>query len=44
MGKMVGTSKVSELIDITIKTLKIWDNEGKLKAKYKTHVDIDVMT
>ena len=36
MGKMVSISKVSELTGVTIKTLKIWDNEGKLKAKYKT--------
>ena len=36
MGKMVSISKVSELTGVTIKTLKIWDNEGELKAKYKT--------
>jgi predicted site-specific integrase-resolvase len=36
MGKMISISKVSELTGVTIKTLKIWDNEGKLKAKYKT--------
>ena len=36
MGKMVSISKVSELTGVTIKTLKIWDNEGKLKAKYRT--------
>jgi len=36
MGKMISISQVSELIGVTIKTLKIWDNEGKLKAKFKT--------
>jgi putative resolvase len=36
MGKMISISEVSELIGVTIKTLKIGDNEGKLKAKYKT--------
>ena len=36
MGKMISISKVSRLTDVTIKTLKIWDNEGKLNAKYKT--------
>ena len=36
MGKMISISEVSELTGVTIKTLKIWDNEGKLKAKYKT--------
>jgi putative resolvase len=36
MGKMISISEVSELIGVTIRTLKIWDNEGKLKAKYKT--------
>ena len=36
MGKMISISEVSELTGVTIKTLKIWDNEGKLKAKFKT--------
>ena len=36
MGKMISISAVSELTGVTIKTLKTWDNEGKLKAKYKT--------
>ena len=36
MGKIISISKVSELTGVTIKTLKIWDKEGKLKAKYKT--------
>lgn len=36
MGKMISISDVSELTGVTIKTLKIWDKEGKLKAKYKT--------
>lgn len=34
--KMLSISEVSNLLGVTIKTLKIWDNEGKLKAKYKT--------
>ena len=36
MGKMISISEVSKLTGVTVKTLKIWDNEGKLKAKYKT--------
>jgi predicted site-specific integrase-resolvase len=36
MGKMISISEVSKLTGVTIKTLKIWDNYGKLKAKYKT--------
>lgn len=36
MSKMVSISEVSSLTGVTVKTLKIWDNEGKLKAKYKT--------
>jgi putative resolvase len=36
MGKMISISKVSELTGVTVKTLKIWDNQGNLKAKYKT--------
>ena len=36
MGKMISISEVSELTGVTIKTLKIWDNEGKLKTKFKT--------
>ena len=36
MGKIISISEASELICVTIATLKIWDNEGKLKAKFKT--------
>jgi predicted site-specific integrase-resolvase len=36
MNKMISISKVSELTGVTIKTLKIWDNKGKLKCAYKT--------
>jgi Predicted site-specific integrase-resolvase len=36
MGKMISISEVSNLTGVTVKTLKIWDNEGKLKAKFKT--------
>jgi predicted site-specific integrase-resolvase len=36
MGKMISISEVSKLTGVTIKTLKIWDIEGKFKAKYKT--------
>lgn len=36
MGKIISISQVSELTGVTVKTLKIWDNEGKLKAKFKT--------
>lgn len=33
---MISISKVSKLTGATIKILKIRDNEGNLKAKYKT--------
>lgn len=33
---MISISEVSNLTGVTVKTLKIWDNEGKLKARYKT--------
>ena len=33
---MISISEVSKLTGVTVKTLKIWDNEGLLKAKYKT--------
>lgn len=36
MGKIVSISYVSELTGVAIKTLKIWDNEGKLKSKFRT--------
>lgn len=36
MGKMISISEASKLTGVTVKTLKIWDNEGLLKAKYKT--------
>lgn len=36
MGKMISISEVSKLTGVTTKTLKIWDDEGRLKAKYKT--------
>ncbi len=36
MSKMISISEVSKMTGVTIKTLKIWDNEGKLKAKFKT--------
>jgi len=36
MGKIISISETSKLMCVTIATLKIWDNEGKLKAKFKT--------
>lgn len=36
MGKIISISEVSKMTGVTIKTLKIWDNEGKLKCKFKT--------
>ncbi len=36
MGKMISISEASKLTGVTVKTLKIWDNEGLLKSKYKT--------
>lgn len=33
---MISISEVSKLTGATIITLKIWDNEGKLKSKFKT--------
>ena len=33
---MISISEASKLTGVTVKTLKIWDNEGLLKAKYKT--------
>ena len=36
MWKMISISEASKLTGVTVKTLKIWDNEGLLKAKYKT--------
>lgn len=34
--KIIGVSEASKLTGITVKPLKIKDNEGLLKAKYKT--------
>jgi predicted site-specific integrase-resolvase len=36
MSKMISISEVSELTGVTIKTLKIWDNEKKLPCAFKT--------
>lgn len=36
MNKMIGISEVSKLTGVTVKTLKIWDNENKFKCAYKT--------
>lgn len=36
MEKLISISEASKLTGVTVKTLKIWDNEGLLKAKYKT--------
>lgn len=33
---MIRISEVSKLTGVTVKILKIWDNRGNLKAKYKT--------
>ncbi|HEY5563204.1 MAG TPA: MerR family transcriptional regulator [Clostridiaceae bacterium] len=32
MGKIIIISEANELTGVTIKTLKIWDDEGKLKC------------
>ncbi|SHK23548.1 MerR family DNA-binding transcriptional regulator [Tepidibacter formicigenes] len=32
MNELISISEASRLLGVTIKTLKIWDNEGKLKA------------
>ncbi len=36
MVKMISISEVSKLTGVTVKTLKIWDNENKFKCAYKT--------
>jgi len=36
MGKMISISETSKFTSSIIETSKIWDNEGKLKVKYKT--------
>lgn len=36
MGKKITIQKASELLGVTIKTLKIWDNEDTIKANYRT--------
>ena len=36
MEKMLSIKKVSEILGVTVKTLKIWDEENKLKATYRT--------
>jgi putative resolvase len=36
MDKMMSIQKVSKMIGVTVKTLKLWDREGKLKAKIRT--------
>ena len=36
MDKLLNIQKVSEILGITVKTLKIWDNEGKLKSIMRT--------
>ncbi len=36
MDKMISIQEVSKLTGVTVKTLKIWDNEGKLKPAMRT--------
>lgn len=36
MGKKITIQKASELLGVTVKTLKIWDNDNILKATYRT--------
>jgi predicted site-specific integrase-resolvase len=36
MEEMLSIQKVSKMLGVTVKTLKIWDNEGKLKAHFRT--------
>jgi len=36
MGKLISISEVSKLTGVTIKTLKIWDDNGTLKSKCRT--------
>jgi len=33
---MLSVQEVSDMLGVTVKTLKIWDEEGKLKASYRT--------
>ena len=36
MSKLVDIKEASDLLGVNTKTLRRWDNEGKLKAKYRT--------
>lgn len=36
MDKMINIQKVSKMLGVTVKTLKLWDSEGKLKSKIRT--------
>jgi len=36
MDKMISIQEVSKLTGVTVKTLKIWDNEGKLESAMRT--------
>ncbi|WBW96558.1 MerR family transcriptional regulator [Oceanirhabdus sp. W0125-5] len=36
MAKLISMSEVCKFTEVTIMTLKVWDNEGTLKAKYMT--------
>ena len=36
MDKMISIQKVSKMLGVTVKTLKLWDIEGTLKAKMRT--------
>ena len=36
MDKMMSIQEASKMLGVTVKTLKLWDIEGKLKAKMRT--------
>jgi len=36
MAEMLSIQEVSKMLGVTIKTLKIWDDEGKLKSAFRT--------
>jgi putative resolvase len=36
MKRMISIQNASKMLGVTVKTLKIWDTEGKLKAKMRT--------
>ena len=43
MSKKITIQKASELLGVTVKTLKIWDNDNILKPTYRTPAVIEGM-